>query len=51
MSQSTTEAETEAVITPPIEVPARRKFRFDNRYVAPLSLRRSCSSGTSRMAS
>ena len=34
MSQST----SEAAITPPspIDVPARRKFRFDNRYVAPL---------------
>src|SRR5437762_3916317 len=32
MSQST----TEAAITPPLEAPARRKLRFDNRYVAPL---------------
>src|ERR1700681_1170274 len=32
MSQST----GEAAIMPPIEVPARRKIRFDNRYVAPL---------------
>src|ERR1044071_9596853 len=27
---------SEAVTTQPIEAPARRKFRFDNRYVAPL---------------
>jgi Na+-translocating ferredoxin:NAD+ oxidoreductase RnfD subunit len=27
---------SEAVTTQPIEVPARRKIRFDNRYVAPL---------------
>ena len=52
MSQSTTEAATEAVDYPPIEVPARRKIPFRQ------SLRRSafhydasCSSGTSRMAS
>ncbi len=32
MSQSS----TEAAITPPLEVQARRKIRFDNRYVAPL---------------
>src|SRR6266498_2680037 len=32
MSQST----TEAAITPALEMPARRKVRFDNRYVAPL---------------
>ncbi len=32
MSQSRTEATT----TPLIEVPARRRIRFDNRYVAPL---------------
>ena len=34
MSQSTSEPLTTA--TPALEVPARRKFRFDNRYVAPL---------------
>src|SRR6266704_2025397 len=32
MSQSTTKAS----ITPPIDATARRRFRFDNRYVAPL---------------
>ncbi|HXM34368.1 MAG TPA: hypothetical protein VN920_04235 [Pyrinomonadaceae bacterium] len=32
MSQST----TEVAITTPVEVPARRRIRFDNRYVAPL---------------
>src|SRR4029077_18659545 len=32
MSQSTTEAS----ITAPIELPARRRIRLDNRYVAPL---------------
>jgi Na+-translocating ferredoxin:NAD+ oxidoreductase RnfD subunit len=32
MSRST----SEAAITVPIEVPARRRIRFDNRYVAPL---------------
>jgi Na+-translocating ferredoxin:NAD+ oxidoreductase RnfD subunit len=32
MSQSP----VESAITPPLEVTSRRKFRFDNRYVAPL---------------
>ena len=32
MSQST----SDSAMTPPLEVPARRKLRLDNRYVAPL---------------
>src|SRR6202171_1297532 len=32
MSQST----TEVAITTPVEVPARRRIRFNNRYIAPL---------------